>query len=590
MHCSSGGTSKADDARCAGKHGEGLKIAAAVAVREGLTLEIHQAGYMIKFADLALSVGYRVGTKGGDRDIQEVLRHLKRRKLTDRNSDVIQAVKGVEDPSGALAQFLLYSHREADSRAGGETAGRSYFRLGTPCGDVLWQGGSGDLVGCVYVCGIRWNRVEGQNRYGVDLPKGGSDNRNRDQVDRTRYQEAVAGMMDELLRDPSHSWFLEECLLEELENAQRVNDIPHLVGLGKGLSHEGCLALFDAFKKKRRLTGSHVYILTEEETLAEHMEHYLDPSIVVRTSRFLCELFRGVGLAEGPEEIRRQAVERLKALPTLDPVPWEASVKRILEEVFSPRCWEVLVLHDAAGEEDPSGTARCIRDPIDGRIHLSSLLHGPGDPPYRLVKALLEQWEMPKPKEEQLQPPPHPCVVDKPTEIRSWPDWRMRLHGSISDLVADVLVHCCDPRAIHLPQRITLGRFVCHCSMEGGRILAAHNQERLGVWLEEMAGHIDNVVGVLEWPEERPTPILCFTEEAVNGFCLLQETKVYVNLRPLLLPTPVVGWEAIVYVAAVLCHETAHLLSKEGHTPRHGRLTEDLLARVMLHMGGRGGH
>ena len=47
-------------------------------------------------------------------------------------------------------------------------------------------------------------------------------------------------------------------------------------------------------------------------------------------------------------------------------------------------------------------------------------------------------------------------------------------------------------------------------------------------------------------------PILCFTEEAINGFCLLQETKMYVNLRPLLLPTPV-GWAAIVYVAAVLC-------------------------------------
>ena len=43
----------------------------------------------------------------------------------------------------------------------------------------------------------------------------------------------------------------------------------------------------------------------------------------------------------------------------MDPIPWEGSVKRILEEVFSPRCWEVLVLHDASGEE---GTALCIRD------------------------------------------------------------------------------------------------------------------------------------------------------------------------------------------------------------------------------------
>jgi len=269
MHCSSGGTSKADDARCAGKHGEGLKIAAAVAVREGFNFEIHQAGYMIRFADLGLSVGYRVGTKGGDPDIRDVLQHLRRRKLADRNAAVIQPIKGVEDPSEALGQFLLYSHREVDSRTGGV---RSYSRLRTPRGDVLWEGGAGDLVGCVYVCGILWNRVQGQNRYGADLPKGVSDNRDRDQVDRSRYQEVVAGM-DALLREPSHTWFVEECLLEELDNAHRVNDIPHLVGLRNVLSREGSIALLDAFKRKRGLTGRHVYILTEEAI----SEHYLDP-------------------------------------------------------------------------------------------------------------------------------------------------------------------------------------------------------------------------------------------------------------------------------------------------------------------------
>jgi hypothetical protein len=75
----------------------------------------------------------------------------------------------------------------------------------------------------------------------------------------------------------------------------------------------------------------------------------------------------------------------------------------------------------------------------------------------------------------------------------------------------------------------------------------------------------------------------CWLDSEVEGF-VDDASTVYVNLRPLLLSRRTYAErELFVYLATLISHEVAHvLLPKDGHSAKHGRMSEDLMARLLL--------
>ncbi len=87
------------------------------------------------------------------------------------------------------------------------------------------------------------------------------------------------------------------------------------------------------------------------------------------------------------------------------------------------------------------------------------------------------------------------------------------------------------------------------------------------------------VLKVLEFPESGLT--FCYTSLAVWGYASNQ--KIFVNLRPLMLPRRYTLKEVAVFLALVISHGLAHLLLQdEGHGARHGKLTERLMMKLLL--------
>jgi hypothetical protein len=76
----------------------------------------------------------------------------------------------------------------------------------------------------------------------------------------------------------------------------------------------------------------------------------------------------------------------------------------------------------------------------------------------------------------------------------------------------------------------------------------------------------------------------CWLDSEVQGF-VGDERTVYVNLRPLLLSRRTYDErELFVYLAKLISHVVARVLlpQEEGHSSKHGRMSEDLMARLLL--------
>jgi hypothetical protein len=94
--------------------------------------------------------------------------------------------------------------------------------------------------------------------------------------------------------------------------------------------------------------------------------------------------------------------------------------------------------------------------------------------------------------------------------------------------------------------------------------------------IERLSHEIVNCLGF------SPRPTCCWLDAEVEAF--VAGKAIYINLRPILLSRRTyTERELFVYLAAILCHEIAHVqLPAEGHSARHGQLRNDLMARLLL--------
>lgn len=369
-----GFTTKNGSNRLAGKFGEGLKGAIVVALNAGKTLEIHQSCRTLsfkKFVDGNHSwIGYKIATRYSKQGkIKEFLIWMQRRKLADRKSDIIQVLGDFDEPLSVLDSFLQLKHKQ----------GTDYDRLQTKHGDILLQVGksSQDLSGRVYVAGVLWMQdVEGQKNYGVDLKKGVSNNRDRNEVERSSYEKAVAKVINAVLMDRKmrvRTSFI-TLLLKELHQARKIHDVPHLRKLGTYLSTKACAVLKKGFL--RRYGKDKTWIVTKEEATSEKLTRYIEvESTCVSTSEYFCALLRDAGVSATLEEIMEDATKRLVSAPVTCICEWPAEIKQAVEVIFKPfDIWSHIVMHTA--EDGGASVPECVYDADKGGlIHLSERIN-----------------------------------------------------------------------------------------------------------------------------------------------------------------------------------------------------------------------
>lgn len=225
--------SASDKAKYAGKHGEGLKAAVAALLRENKTFQIHQSGYTMRFdCDEDRLIHVNIEASRNDKMISDFLCHLEKEFKIDRNEDVIQVIKGLDEQykNVAMRKFLRYTHLEVENFEGHKT-NKEYCRLSTKDGDILWQetNKKGCLQGRVYVSGILWDLVDEQKNYGVDLKSNTLNNRDRDSVGFNQYSELISKVVNSALMKYNQTQYdpFAKVIVKELHEAHEVNALTH---------------------------------------------------------------------------------------------------------------------------------------------------------------------------------------------------------------------------------------------------------------------------------------------------------------------------------------------------------------------------
>lgn len=334
-----------DGERFMGKFGEGLKRAIVACLSSSKILEIHQSGRTLAFKKSTHEeedgphnrIFYKISPSYQNEDVKNLMVWMKRNKLADRNLDLVHVLGGFDDPVSVLNYFLHFSFRD----------GQDYHRLPSVHGDILLpvEEQRKSIIGRVYVAGVLWmQNVDGQKRYGLELKKGVSDNRDRNQIERSSYEETIAKVIDAVILTPNkvNDQFI-SVLLKELHESHKVHDIPHLHQLGRFLSRPSAARLKKSFM---RLYGNDKKYVIAKEEANPALKKFLDvKETCVVTSAFFCKILRRKGVCADLTEIMSEAKETLLASPVTE-FEWSDETKQAVELTFKPfNIWAHLKMH-----------------------------------------------------------------------------------------------------------------------------------------------------------------------------------------------------------------------------------------------------
>ncbi len=598
-------------------HGEGLKAAASTLLREGCQFEIHHCNLTLRFflengEEVSITSKRGFGSKHVSQlpieNGKALLTVLERSFKVKRDKDVIQIVQGLQQ-FDSLKYFLSHTHKEVSSLSELDQWG-SCFRLKTPHGDILWQskafcGTEKDLSGCVYVGGVLWEHRSDLKRYGVDLHKNASQSRDKAHVEESTYCWLLARIVDSLLTQGQHEFF-DEAILEDLEQAVKVGDVPHLKKLPDEISEEACQRLALTFKRKHHLENGVVYLGNKQDPInSRTLKQMVDKRLCLFTSEFLYKVLTKHHDISDLTEIKESSLKKIRSYPTT--TSWQENVKKGISGTFGDEIWKHLVLH---ATEDILEVPVCMYDPLACKIRLSSSRVNSKFPVHKLIHLLgkemkklppLPQPDAPRTTQDQspvrksdtsVDPnPPSPSTAAPLSDTSGegtpslnfdlWDEmsWRTLLEGNMSNICNDALRTPNERSASPaLSKTLLVGNTCIWCTQSGVEKLASF-QKYLAQDVNTISAASEQIVALIRW-KRAAAPIFIFTEEPIIGFS--SHDNIYVNLRPLLMEeTPCSQERAFVYLAVVLTHEVVHLVHR-GSISSQARLMDRLMARVML--------
>lgn len=330
----------------AGKHGEGLKAAAAVLMRENCRLELHQSQLALAFTASYSGALCSFVRKGHTATAEEprvpkiglLLRMLKLELQVSRKSDVITIVSGLAKFVALDNYFLLRSHHAVSHRSQ-LTQPRQYLRLlAGDRGALLWPAApatgsslaSESVAKRVFVAGIFWEQKSSQKHYGVDFSAMVSNNRDRTNIHHPTYQKHMAKIVDHLLEKGSED--VVELLLPVLllELGQAEEDSHHLHRLPEFITPPAYARLLAAFKRKLVPPQRFLCPRTEEERKA--LEHCATKDHFYVTSPLLYKLFTTRGDFPDLATMQRTSWQALRAGRPVCPGTSLANAERKLRE------------------------------------------------------------------------------------------------------------------------------------------------------------------------------------------------------------------------------------------------------------------
>jgi hypothetical protein len=423
----------------AGKHGEGLKAAAAVLMREKCHLELHQSQLALAFK--ASSSGalcsfvrkVHTATEEEPRVLQIglLLRMLKLELQVSRRSDVITIVSGLPEFVALDNYFLLRSHQAVCHRSQ-LTQPRQYLRLlAGDRGALLWPAApatgsslaSESVVKRVFVAGIFWEQKSSQKHYGVDFSATVSNNRDRTNIHHPTYQEHMAQIVDHLLKKGSED--VVELLLPVLllELGQAEEDSHHLHRLPEFITPPAYARLLAAFKRQLVPPQRFLCPRTEEERKA--LEHCATKDHFYVTSPLLYKLFTTRGDFPDLATMQRASWQALRAGRPVRPGTALADAERKLRE--EARLVLEISLEQAGRLElrDTQGghVLDCKWSKGDGKLLVaSSRLPYELGGKWKLLKAIRSQVEAMKKSLREIDTPAHSLTARaEPAQTTSAP-------------------------------------------------------------------------------------------------------------------------------------------------------------------------
>jgi hypothetical protein len=329
----------------AGKHGEGLKAAAAVLMRENCRLELHQSHLALAFtANIESGALCSFVRKGHTATAEEprvpqiglLLRMLKLELNVSRGSDVITVIRGLSKFVALDKYFLQRSHQAVCDRSQ-LAQPRQYLRLSAgKYGALLWptassgaQAAEESVAKRVFVAGIFWERKPSQKHYGVDFTSSVSSNCDRTNIHHPRYQKYMARIVDHLLKGPEDVVeLLLPVLLLELEQAEE--DAHHLHRLPEFISPPSYVRLLAAFRRK--LVPPQRFLSPRTGEKRKELEHCAVKDNFYVTSPLLYKLFTERGDFPDLATMKTTSWQALRASRPVRPGTALADAERKLRE------------------------------------------------------------------------------------------------------------------------------------------------------------------------------------------------------------------------------------------------------------------